>query len=220
MRVPSWATADPARRERVTMSATITLESLREALAGEHSQLESWVQESFTAMDSLHSELAEWQRELTRQQAALDQREAASSQDAGDHESEALARVEQQLAKANEDARQLEEENAEQLQALQDLDRQLALAKTELKQVHKRAEELNASLGAEREQAAEQHRELTTELRELRRLLERQAALLERLTDEPNGDADPADGESAMSGGRAAELLRRATTRRAGRRPT
>jgi hypothetical protein len=59
------------------MSATTTLESLREVLAGEHSQLESWVQESFSAMDGLHTELAEWQRELTRQQAVLDQRESA-----------------------------------------------------------------------------------------------------------------------------------------------
>ncbi|HEX6962594.1 MAG TPA: hypothetical protein VF175_12050 [Lacipirellula sp.] len=202
------------------MSATTTLESLRAALAGEHSQLESWVQESFSAMDSLHSELAEWQRELTRQQAALEQREAAVDQGAAGRQSGAIARLEQELAKAGEDARQLEEENAEQLQALQDLDRQLALAKTELKQVHKRAEELNASLGAEREQAAEQHRELTTELRELRRLLERQAALLERLADGPIDDADSAKSEPAVGGGRAAELLRRATTRRAGRRPS
>ena len=65
------------------MSVSTSIETLREALApvealrGEHSQLESWVRESFTAMDALHGELSDWQRDLTRQQAQLDQREAA-----------------------------------------------------------------------------------------------------------------------------------------------
>nr|MBA3485071.1 hypothetical protein [Pirellulales bacterium] len=65
------------------MSLSTSIETLRSALApvealrGEHSQLESWLCESFTAIDALHGELSDWQRDLTRQQALLDQREAA-----------------------------------------------------------------------------------------------------------------------------------------------
>ena len=58
------------------MIAPRSVEALRsaltpvEALRGEQSQLESWVLESFASLDSLQSELADWQRDLTRQQAA------------------------------------------------------------------------------------------------------------------------------------------------------
>ena len=59
-----------------SMIAPRSVEALRsaltpvEALRGEQSQLESWVLESFASVDSLQSELADWQRDLTRQQAA------------------------------------------------------------------------------------------------------------------------------------------------------
>jgi hypothetical protein len=43
-----------------------------EALRDEHTQLEAWVHQSFSALERLHSELDEWQRELTEQQADLD----------------------------------------------------------------------------------------------------------------------------------------------------
>jgi hypothetical protein len=138
------------------MSATTTLETLREALAGEHSQLESWVSESFAAMETLHGELSDWQRELTQQQALLDQRKAAVAE-SGPAEGEAFARLEQ-------------------------------------------------------------------ELRELRRLVERQGSLLERLTDaaldESQLSAEVAEDETLDADDRAAELLRRASTRRAQRRQT
>jgi chromosome segregation ATPase len=48
-----------------------------EALRGEQSQLEAWVRESTVALEALNEELTEWQRDLARQQAELDQREAA-----------------------------------------------------------------------------------------------------------------------------------------------
>jgi DNA repair exonuclease SbcCD ATPase subunit len=48
-----------------------------EALRGEQSQLESWVRESTVALEALNDELTEWQRDLARRQAELDQREAA-----------------------------------------------------------------------------------------------------------------------------------------------
>ena len=58
------------------MIAPPSVEALRsaltpvEALRGEQFQLETWVLESFASLDSLQSELADWQRDLTRQQAA------------------------------------------------------------------------------------------------------------------------------------------------------
>ncbi len=206
------------------MSATTSLESLREVLAGEHSQLESWVSESFAAMEALHGELSDWQRELTRQQALLDQREAALADAAQASESEAIVRLREELAAARNETRQLEEENGEQLQALEELHKDLAVAKTELRAAHKHAEELKASLDAERQRGEEQQHTFTTELRELRRMIERQGALLERLTDaahdESHVNAGDAENETPDAGDRAAELLRRASTRRAQRRPT
>lgn len=78
------------------MSLATSIETLRSALApvealrGEHSQLESWLCESFTAIDALHGELSDWQRDLTRQQALLDQREAAL-REGSENGAEALA---------------------------------------------------------------------------------------------------------------------------------
>lgn len=205
------------------MSATASLESLREALQGEHSQLENWVQESFAAMDSLHSELADWQRDLTRQQALLDQREAALSEGLAASESAAVGTLEARLSEAQAEISQLEEENAEQLHAIEELDRNLALVKAELRSANKRADELAASLEAERERAAEDHRHLGSELREVRRLLERQGSVLDRLAEVSHeggvstAEEAPDDGP-LHTDGLAAELLRRATHRRAQRK--
>lgn len=215
---------------RVPMSATSSIESLREALApvealrGEHSQLESWVRESFSAMDSLHGELADWQRGLTRQQAQLDQREAALDEGAAARESASVAALEQRLSQVQDDARQLEEENVEQLQAIETLDRQIAIAKAELRLVNKHAEEVTALLESERERASEEHRHWTAEFRELRRLME-------RLTGPHAGDSAPAGSGTATSiaddepsdetteaSVSAAELRRRASSRRAAQR--
>ncbi|HMP04904.1 MAG TPA: hypothetical protein PJ982_01020 [Lacipirellulaceae bacterium] len=54
-------------------SALVPVDQLR----GEHSQLEDSVRESFAAIETLHTELSQWQQELVRQQEALDQRVAA-----------------------------------------------------------------------------------------------------------------------------------------------
>jgi DNA repair exonuclease SbcCD ATPase subunit len=200
-----------------------SIETLREALApvealrGEQSQLESWIRESFAAMDALHAELSEWQRELTRQQALLDQREAAL-QDTGEaRESETVAALERQLAESQEETRQLEEENAEQLQAVEELERQVSALNAELRLVAKHAEEQQT---------------WTSEVRELRRLLERQVATPDQqaVDGDEEGFVDPGElpAEVAESPrepqenvvGRAAELRRRAHARRADRRRT
>lgn len=203
------------------MSATESLESLRETLDGEHSQLETCVRESFAAMETLHAELSEWQRDLTREQAALDQREAAVSE-AESRESAAVARLEQQLTDAREEARQLEEENAEQLQAVEEIDRQLTLSKTELRVAQKRVDELTVAGEAERAKSGEDREHFATEMREIRRLIERQGTVLDRLGGAPSESAvmTPAatPEEPTEGGGLAAELLRRASSRRAQRR--
>jgi chromosome segregation ATPase len=208
------------------MVETPSIESLRQALApvealrGEQSQLETWVRESFSTMDALHGELSDWQRDLTRQQALLDQREAALADLTQAHEAEAVAKLEQQLAQARDETRQLEDENSEQLQALEELDRQLAIVKAELRMANKHADELSRNLSAE--------------LQALRRLLEWQGTMLDQLTgspaehveesiavectstdciDEMHGDATQSQGTADV-----AELRRRANSRRAGQR--
>jgi hypothetical protein len=87
-------------------------------LAGERSQLESWVRESFAAMDSLHDELAQWQRDLARQQAELDQREAALADGVPAGESAAIARVEQKLTDELRELRKLIERQGSLLDRL------------------------------------------------------------------------------------------------------
>lgn len=68
------------------MNASPSLEILHAALGpveelrGDHSQLESTVRESLAELETLHDELTQWQRDLTRQQAELDQRTAAAAE--------------------------------------------------------------------------------------------------------------------------------------------
>lgn len=197
-----------------------------EALRGEQSELEAWVRESFTTLESLHDELTEWQRELTRQQAQLDQREAGAAD---------AAALQAELIKAQDEARQLEQENAEQLQALDDLELQLSAAQAELRLTRKHAEELTDSLDIERERAIDEHRLWTGELRDMRRLLLEQSEMLVSLgasappDDGPNDEAarlqvsDQAEGDEGPehdAAARSAELRRRASARRAHRRTT
>lgn len=204
-----------------------------EALRGEQSELESWVRESFAALEALHDELSEWQRELAREQAELDQREAAvADAEAQDRaEGQRAADLAQQLTRAGEDARQLEEENAEQLQAIDDLERQLVSAQAELRAERRRTEELSKSLDSERERAMDEHRLWSGELRDMRGMLQRQCEMLESLggragaavvedtspaCSRETDDSAPPTGTDAAT--RAAELRRRASSRRAQRR--
>lgn len=206
-----------------------------EALRGEHSQLETWVLDAIASLESMHVDLAEWQRDLTRRQAALDQREAA----VWDGESTGIApggdasQMELQLTASREELRQLEDENADQLLAIDDLDRQLVAAQAELRLLRKQTEELTVALETERARNTDEHRLWTGELREMRRLLERQGEALAWLTGVEPGDdlsedvhitpapRDDANGDEPESGDsttRAAELRRRASSRRAAHR--
>jgi len=128
---------------------------------------------------------------------------------------------------------QLEDENADQLQAINDLDRQLVAAQSELRVLRKQVEDVTVALETERERNVDEHRLWTSELREMRRLLEKQAEALQwlsggeapdenaedvRSTPAPRDDADDDDSDSAEANGRAAELRRRASSRRAAHR--
>ncbi len=203
-----------------------SIDTLREALApvealrGEQSELESWVRESFATLDSLHVELSDWQRDLTRQQALLDQRQAAVD-DAGDV-AEQLAEYERRLAEAEDEYRQLESENAEQLQTLEEVERQLAVAKAELRVQHRDMHE-----------HVEERRQWLAELRDMRRTVESQGVLLQRLSERPaagegegavevashatDGAEEPTAGDDDVAC-RSAELRRRADSRRAAQR--
>jgi len=201
-----------------------TLEPL-EALHGEHSQLEAWVHDSFSALEKLHSELTEWQSELARKQTDLDLREDALSRSgtrtvSGDS-AEQLAHWQQELAEARAEAQQLEEENAEQLQELENMELQLVQMEKEHKSAQKRSAELAHVLEVERSRAAEEQHQWQGEIRDMRRLLEKQCSLLEdRIRDTRDVSETDSDrtGEAAGDSeneatSRTAELRRRAKSR-------
>ena len=75
------------------MVSSSTIETLRESLRSEQSQLEAWVRDSMAAMDALHAELAEWERDLTRREADVELRETELRQSAADRESEVAAEL-------------------------------------------------------------------------------------------------------------------------------
>lgn len=205
------------------MSPAPTIDRLRQALApvevlrGEHSLLEKWMRESFAAIDSLHDELTEWQRDLTRQQAMLDQREAAVADASEEHMAAAVAAVEKQLRQTQEESRQLTQENAEQLRTIAIIEKQLLAAKAEVRLTAQRADELSVALHSERERAAEEHRQWTEELREMRKMLA--MAMHARLAIGPTSEgAEDSCGSSDDSGesddraARATDLQRHANT--------
>ena len=214
-----------------------SVDSLRQALApmealrGAHSQWESWVRESLSTLESLHGELSDWQRDLVRQGAQLDQQAAAMVEGVQIQESDAMRLLHERVEQASRNLVQLEEENAEQLQAIEDLERQLAVAKTELRLTNERSAELTELLETERERAAEDRRQWSAELREMRRLLQRQNPSIAagatggagdgQSGDEPDAPTDGGEGPSGASTdftGRTAELRRRAESRRAAQR--
>jgi len=208
------------------MPSLSTVESLQasleplESLRGEQSQLETWVNDSFQALENLHSELAEWQSDLARKQTELDLREdtlekcRVEEHDIG----EKVGQWKKELAQARVELRQLEEENAEQLQDLEKLECRQAILETELKVATTRTEEISATLASERAATADEQQQWRVEFQKIRLLLEKQCNLLahhlgevEELQDEETLDV-PVDLETAS---RNAILRRRAQSRRA-----
>lgn len=206
-------------------SLQATLEPL-EALQGEHSQLEAWVHDSFSALEKLHSELTEWQSELARKQTELDLREdslsrAESRPAAPSESSEQFGLLQQELTEAREEAQQLEEESAEQLQEMENMELKLVQLDEELKSAQKRYTELSQLLEAERARAAQEEHHWQCEMRDMRRLLEKQCSLLEdRIRDSREGTeaeaghpTEVAPNSDTEATSRTAELRRRAKSR-------
>ena len=203
-------------------SLQATLEPL-ESLHGGQFQLEAWVQDSFSALEKLHSELTEWQSELARKQTEIDLREDAISRTEsqtidGDAE-EQIAHWQRELVEAREETQQLEEENAEQLQALENMELKFVQLEEELGDVRKRSAEVDQMLESERVRFTEEQHQWQGEFRDMRQLLEKQYSLLEnRIRDSAEGGASSAGGPGAGDSNgeaisRTAELRRRAKAR-------
>lgn len=202
-----------------------TLEPL-ETLHGEHSQLEAWVHDSFSALEKLHSELTEWQSELARKQTELDLREDEirrnESQTVSGDAEEQIAHWQHELNEARQETQQLEEENAEQLQELENMELKLVQMEKELQDAVKRTTDVSQLLQIERERSTEEQHQWQGEFRDMRRLLEKQYSLLEnRIRDArevAEGDESSSEdhGEGSPEGqatSRTTELRRRAKSR-------
>ncbi len=208
-----------------------------EALRDEQTQLETWVHQSFSALERLHSELNEWQEELTNQQSALDKSQASLAES-----QTSLARCEvneqkfteqnsdlqQELKRCREERSQLEEENTVLAKDYEELDRRHAAVLAELSTVRQFADQMAAAQETQQEQASQQQHRWTGELKEMRQLLERHYELLdEKLTTGPkeppaevHQSALPAHVEEATDtdSEHDKEIRRRAKTRRAAKR--
>ena len=197
-------------------SLQATLEPL-EALRGEHSQLESWVNESFQALEKLHGELTVWQSDLARKQTDLDLREDALERCQGEEQDieGKVSNWKQDLAQARSELEQLEEENTEQLQELGKLQRRQAILEAELKVATQRTEETCATLAAERAEAAQQQQAWQTEFSQMRRLLKKHCDMLSSHLG-PTAPAEPEETTlDSDTTSRSAALRRRAKSRRA-----
>lgn len=209
-----------------------TLEAFEpvEAMREEQSQLESWVHQSFAALERLHTELNDWQTELTKQQAELDQSRASLAECESNQQQYVgqINQLQQELESSREEIRQLEEDNAEQLQDFDDLDRQHAAVQAELRTVREFSESMATSLETERKRAEQQHLHWSGELKEMRQLLERQYLILqERATagtiqppsdsEDRSTDASVQDGDEVEASCRE-EIRRRVKSRRTARR--
>ncbi len=174
------------------MSTTESLESLHEVLAPlgvlrtENEDLGDWIHDSFAALEKLHEELTQWQSELARKETELNLR-ADALEKSPRIETEIqhhLAQLEEELEAAKEEARKLEEENAEQILEFEGLKGKYAQIELDLHTSHERIRQLEASLKNER-QRSESDRELwQEEFRQLRTELdnyyERLSAQLEK----------------------------------------
>ena len=207
-------------------SSAETLETLQASLEplseihGEQSQLEAWVNDSCQALEKLHGELADWQNELARKQTELDLREDALEKCQLD-EDELGSQVEQwrtDLIAAQQAARQLEEENADQIEQLEQLERRCIELESELKTARQRNAELTETLAAERARTASEQAQWKAEFKGMRELLDKQCSLLAtqlKPTDLPSLGAGVDNSEASS---RSQELRRRAQSRLAAKR--
>lgn len=196
-------------------SIQATLQPL-EALQGEQTQLETWVHDSFGALEKLHEELSDWQTELARKQTELDLREDAleKCKVEGSDLDEHVVQWKQELDEAREEIHQLEEENAEQIQELENLERRHRRMQTELAAAKQHSEDLSTAL--------EDERSLSSEFQDIRQLVEKQCLLLEDHLGEDHPDViaqkDKSSENKAEASSRSVKLRRRAESRQAAKR--
>jgi len=200
-------------------SLQATLEPLS-ALQGEHTQLEAWVNDSCEALENLHRELAEWQNELARKQTVLDLREDAleKCQIEEDDLGTKVETWQAELALAQQETRQLKEENADHLEQLEQLERRCIELEAELKVADQRSAELAATIEAERARTAEEQAQWKEEFKGMRDLLDKQCSLLAtqlKPSDQPARVVVPENSEASL---RSQELRRRAQSRLAAKR--
>jgi len=213
------------------MSTLEAIESIQaaleplEALQGEHTQLESWVHDSFGALEKLHGDLSEWQSELARKQTDLDLREDALEKFQGKKEDldDLVDQWKRDLETAREEVRQLEDENGEQLQELEELERRYLLLESELRATREGTEKLTAALEEERSRTTDEQDRWTQEFQELRSLLQEQHHLLiDHINKEEDADSslEPCEAKTESlteldPASRSSEFRRRAQSRRA-----
>lgn len=211
-------------------SIQATLEPL-EALHGEHTQLETWVHDSFESLENLHSELVQWQSELARKQTELDLREDALDKCQAQEQDldEQAAQWKHDLEEARQEIQRLEEDNGEQLRELEDLEGRHIQLEVELKAVRQRSEQLEAALEAARSCSTNDQDQWTGEFREFRGLLETQHRLLadhlaceqqNAAATEPSVASEEGMAVDLDTAPQSAELKKRARSRRAAKRRT
>ncbi len=152
-----------------------------DALRGEQTQLESWVHQSFAALERLHSELNEWQMELTRQQAEFDKKNSSTdaNSDQG-HYLKQISDLQEELEKSQKEISRLVEEVSAQTREYEELNRHCATVQAELDTVRKHTEQITFTLESERQQEVSERQQRNEEAREMRKLMDRQCRLMEQ----------------------------------------
>ena len=193
------------------------LNKRRRELESQEARLRHDVEQS---EQQLRQRLHELELANQRDAMALEQAQAsllaAADQDTGRADVQAelaatqaeLAALREQLAAAGEPAEALR-------QQLKDAEHERRSLEMELENVRARAVELSDNLAAQKRQAAEDRTHWSSELKEMRRLLERQAELIGQREARPNGG--PANAATANAGGAAAAASR--TPQRGGPSP-
>lgn len=191
-------------------SALCDRESIEACLAdlrAHQESLDRYIEESFRELDALHTDLETFYQDLVRQGETLEraraelqqsQREREMEREALDREQIAnLEQLEQQYQQAQQELETLRlevagrdaqpmDESAEGYSAeLRDLQQQREELEAELEAVRTRAAELSDALDEAKRQSVEERAEWSTELKQMRRILERQSELLATAPTQP-----------------------------------
>ncbi len=191
-------------------SALCDRESIEACLAdlrAHQEGLDRYIEESFRELDALHTDLEKFYQELVHQEETLEraraelehaQREREMEREAVDREQIAnLEQLEQQYQQAQQELESLRLEVADRdphvtgeyaegySAEVLDLQQQREELEAELETVRTRAAELSDALDEAKRQSVEDRAEWSTELKQMRRILERQSELLATAPTQP-----------------------------------